>query len=275
MNRYIDDFIKYKIPVFPLGKHSKEPLPGSKGFKDATTDEKIISSWDAENFGIPTGDISAIFVFDCDIKTGVDGLSGFLKILKLNSLDEYIKKYSDALIIKTGSGGYHFYYGIPVGLDHNLRNTININSIQGLDVRGNGGYVVSPGSIHPNGNKYEIIHGSLSNIPLMPEELYRFWYSHDHPNLAEDDFNEPKTPVNLNDDRLSLLVKTGAMIFKKPPVNEGHELLMAFSGAMALRDIDIEKTKLILKDAANFNHWTGKINFATVQDSYNRVKLQK
>ena len=275
MNRYIDDFIKYKIPVFPLGKHSKEPLPGSKGFKDATTDEKIIRSWDAENYGIPTGDISAIFVYDCDIKAGVDGVSGFLKILKVNSLFEYIKKYPDALIIKTGSGGYHFYYGIPTGLDHNLRNTTNINGIKGLDVRGNGGYVVSPGSIHPNGNKYEVMNGSLSNIPLMPEELYGFWYSHDHPDLSDDDFNEPRTSINLNDNKLNLSVKTCAMIFKKTPVNEGHELLMSFSGALALRDIDIEKTKLILNDAAKLNHWNGKIKFATVQDSYNRVKLQK
>lgn len=202
-------------------------------------------------------------------------MTGFLSILKLKSLEEYIKKYRDALIIQTGSGGYQFYYGIPAGMAHNLRNSTNINGIKGLDVRGNGGYVVAPGSIHPNGNEYKIIHGSLSTIPFMPDELYALWYFHDHPDLSEDDFNESRTTININDDRLSLLVKTAAMIFKKTPDNEGNELLMAFSGAMALRDIGIEETKLILKDAANLNHWNGKINYATVQDSYKRVEMQK
>ncbi len=280
INKYIDDYIKNKIPVFLLQPHRKDPIPGSKGFKDWTKDEKIIRSWKTENIGIPTGDISGIFVYDTDIKTGengsigINGLYGFLKILKLNTLDDYIKKYPDAFIVQTGSG-YQIYFRIPPGLDHNLRNTTNINGFKGLDVRGNGGYVVAPGSIHPNGNEYKIIHGSLDKIPLMPEGLYNFWHSHDHPDLLSDDFNEPRMPMNLDDKTLNLDTETTAMIFKKTPVNEGNNLLMAHAGAHALRGVSIENEKIILKEAAALNHWNGKINFATVDDSYKRVEMQK
>lgn len=75
MNKYLDELIKSKIPVFPLGKESKVPLPGSNGFKDHTTEEKIIRSWNAENYGIPTGDISNIFAYDTDIKKDINGLT--------------------------------------------------------------------------------------------------------------------------------------------------------------------------------------------------------
>ena len=281
INRYLDEFIKNRIPLFLLPPHRKDPIPGSRGFKDWTRDEKIIRSWKTENIGIPTGDISGIFVYDTDIKTGengnigINGLYGFLKILKLNTLDDYLKKYPDALIVQTGSGGYHIYFGIPPGLDHNLSIATNINGIKGLDVRGNGGYVVAPGSIHPNGNEYKIIHGSLAQIPFMPDELYNFWYSHDHPEAFSDDFNEAKMPLNLDDKILNLDIETTAMIFKKTPVNEGNNLLMAHAGAHALRGVSIENEKLILKEAAALNHWNGKINFSTVNDSYKRVEMQK
>lgn len=56
------------IPVFPLTPGSKKPLPGSHGFKEATTNEATIRSWwDANpnaNIGLPTGVVFSVLDVD-------------------------------------------------------------------------------------------------------------------------------------------------------------------------------------------------------------------
>jgi Primase C terminal 1 (PriCT-1)./Bifunctional DNA primase/polymerase, N-terminal. len=49
----------------------------------------------------------------------------------------------------TGRGGYHIYYRS----DEKIKNTTNL--YPGIDIRGEGGYVVAPPSIHQNGNYYQ------------------------------------------------------------------------------------------------------------------------
>ncbi|MBA7539789.1 hypothetical protein ES705_32074 [subsurface metagenome] len=44
----------------------------------------------------------------------------------------------------------------------------------GFDVKGEGGYVVGPGSTHPSGKKYKIVRGDMSKIPVIEAELLGF-----------------------------------------------------------------------------------------------------
>jgi hypothetical protein len=46
----------------------------------------------------------------------------------------------------TGGGGRHLYFAHPGGIVHNM---VAIES--GIDLRGDGGFVVAPPSTHPNG----------------------------------------------------------------------------------------------------------------------------
>lgn len=59
----------------------------------------------------------------------------------------------------TGSGGAHYWY---VQTDHGLRNHAGrlpgVGSIPGIDLRGWGGYIIAPPSIHPDGGRYEWLH---------------------------------------------------------------------------------------------------------------------
>jgi Bifunctional DNA primase/polymerase, N-terminal len=55
---------------------------------------------------------------------------------------------------RSGGGSVHRYYRSPA--DREIRNRQGWNGIHGLDVRGHGGYVVLPGSVHPEtGCAYE------------------------------------------------------------------------------------------------------------------------
>ena len=125
------------------GKHPRTP----KGVKDATIRRKTIKAWwnkwpDA-NIGIATGARSGIFVLD------VDGAVGKASLKVLQAEHEQLPK---TVTVETGKGR-HLYFrcdGARVG-----------NSVgklgEGIDVRGDGGYVVGAGSIHVSGSTYTFV----------------------------------------------------------------------------------------------------------------------
>lgn len=138
------------IAVFPLIEKEKKPLTAN-GFKDASTDpEKIEEWWSVHpnaNIGIATGDISGGIVaidMDIDKDKGKDGYHAFLKWC-----DENFLVLPDSWLSITGRGGYHLIYKslFPV--------PSKIGWLEDVDIRANGGYIVAPPSIHPNGTRYE------------------------------------------------------------------------------------------------------------------------
>ncbi len=150
--------------VFPLQPKTKIPATPD-GFKSATTDiEKIESWWNAApyNIGIATGAASgSLLVIDLDVDKGKgkDGKQAAMQWLK-----KYGKDFPKTAIAKTGRGGLHMlFYG-------NGRNKTNL--LPGVDVRGEGGYIVAPPSIHPNGNSYQWL--SALKIAAADETVYAF-----------------------------------------------------------------------------------------------------
>jgi len=130
--------------VFPCKPDGKAPLT-THGCLDATRDPDTIRSWwqrwpDA-NIAIATGAPSGIIVLD------VDGMEG------AESLTALIAEHGplpDTAVVLTGGGGCHLYFKHPGG----LRNAVKIGGWPGLDLRGDGGYVLAPPSVHPNGTRY-------------------------------------------------------------------------------------------------------------------------
>lgn len=138
------------IAVFPLVEKDKKPLT-AHGFKDATTDPEKIEEWwtnhPNSNIGIATGDISGGIVaidMDVDKEKDKDGYHAFLKWC-----DENFLVLPDSWLSITGRGGYHLIYKslFPVPTRNGW--------LEDVDIRANGGYIVAPPSIHPNGTRYE------------------------------------------------------------------------------------------------------------------------
>ena len=143
------EYAKKGFAVFPLKYRDKVPLTRN-GCKDATTDAAQIKAWWQKypnaNIGLATGSVSQnIFVIDLDIDEdrGIDGY---------HSLEDWQREHGDfpeTWTAITGRGGYHLYYRG----NGKIKNRAGI--IDGVDIRGNGGYVVAPPSIHKNGRRYE------------------------------------------------------------------------------------------------------------------------
>lgn len=148
-------YAKQGFPVFPLGKYrendtgEKAKKPACKhGLKDGTTDTTAVAAlFTSEDFnvGCATGrrdDGKYLVVVDVDPGHGGD-----------SSWQELIAKYPEidtaTSCVETGTGGRHYYYLSDV----EIRNSASVLA-PGVDIRGEGGYVVLPPSRHPNGNKY-------------------------------------------------------------------------------------------------------------------------
>lgn len=129
------------IHVFPLVVNGKTPVT-SRGYKDATTDDKRIHEmWQrcrSANIGIATG-ASGLVVIDIDVKHGINGWKAFDDCLeRLGELPGPTRMAS------TPSGGGHLFFRAPEGVE--IRNSAGKLG-PGLDVRARGGYVVAPPSI--------------------------------------------------------------------------------------------------------------------------------
>ncbi len=119
--------------------------PRIKGWQtDASTNPEQIrkwwQKWPNANIGIATGAESGLFVVD------VDGEAGRSSVQELIDEQDW---QPDTLTATTGKGS-HLYFqhpGFPV-----KTNAAQIGV--GIDVRGEGGYVVAPSSLHANGSIY-------------------------------------------------------------------------------------------------------------------------
>ena len=127
------------------GKHPRT----ANGVRDATTDRTIIKAWwnrwpDA-NIGIATGRSSGIFVLD------VDGDVGKASLKELQAEHGRLQK---TVTVMTGKGRHRYFRcdGARVG---NSAGRLG----KGIDVRGDGGYVVAAGSVHNSGAPYRFVDG--------------------------------------------------------------------------------------------------------------------
>jgi Bifunctional DNA primase/polymerase, N-terminal/Primase C terminal 1 (PriCT-1) len=168
---------KFNWPVFPIhsivngqctckkdcNSPGKHPVT-AKGFHAATTDLSQIKKWWTEhpeaNIGIPTGEKSGFIAVDIDPRHG--GNESFKDLTdKYGELPETIEAI-------TGGGGRHILFKHIEGVGNKA------NVVPGIDIRGNGGYIVVAPSIHSSGRAYEWeLSSHPANVSLadMPEWL--------------------------------------------------------------------------------------------------------
>lgn len=138
------------------GKH---PRPQKWPTAGTTNRDQIVKWWEKwpnANVGIVTGQPSGVFVLDFDVRNG-----------GRETLESLFREFPDiqhTFRVKTGGGGWHLYFRNPEG---GVKTDSGV--LPGMDVRGNGGGVISPGSVHISGNVYHIQNDS--RVAVCPEKL--------------------------------------------------------------------------------------------------------
>jgi hypothetical protein len=134
---------RLRWPVFPLKPSSKVPHGAlvPRGVLEATLDASQVKEWwkrapDA-NVGLACG--FGFFVLDVDPRNGGDDTLG--------ELQRTHGPLPDTVMGLTGGGGLHYLFATTEG-------KLKGSAGEGLDVKGPGGYIVAPPSIHPDGGVY-------------------------------------------------------------------------------------------------------------------------
>lgn len=125
-----------------IGKHPKiTDWPNQ-----ATTDPATIRQWwtrPGANIGIPTGTASGFFVLDVDPRHSGDDT--------LRELEAQHGPLPATVESLTGGGGRHILFRYP---GYPVKSSAGVVG-PGLDIRGDGGLIVAPQSLHVSGRRYE------------------------------------------------------------------------------------------------------------------------
>ncbi|MBM4222886.1 MAG: DUF3987 domain-containing protein, partial [Gammaproteobacteria bacterium] len=134
-----------------VGKHPRVKNGSKDGSSDPLMVKKWWNIWPNANIGIVTGSASKICVLDIDPKNG-----------GLDSLSMIQEKYGPLMSssVRSGGQGKHFYFSI---LDDSIKNHVNI--YPGIDIRGEGGYIVAPPSRHKSGDIYQWERLLIDQVP--------------------------------------------------------------------------------------------------------------
>lgn len=132
------------IPVFPVGRQKTPIWPkgkspnGRDGFHAASTEaddiEALFDHPHARGIGMPTGRASNVTVIDVDCGANKKNRNDALAWL-----DQWRDRLRATTVVRTGSGGLHYYCQYTPGIP----NASNVWA-KGVDCRNDGGYVVIP-----------------------------------------------------------------------------------------------------------------------------------
>lgn len=133
------------VAVFPVEPRGKRPRT-RRGFLDASIDPRQVERWwradGNANVGIATGRRSGLVVLDVDGDPGAESLA---------DLERQHGALPRTASVVTPRGGQHYWFKHPGAEVPCSAGRLG----PGLDVRGDGGYVLAPPSVGVNGRRYE------------------------------------------------------------------------------------------------------------------------
>ena len=205
------------------------------GFKNGTKHPKLIAkAWHKyPSAGIGLALPDNLIVIDCDVVKDAEKKpilkDGRPDIIGLKSLQNLILKLDfrdselDTLTVTTQSGGRHVYYKMPEGIP-SFNHT---HALEGLDLKGYGGYVLLPESPGQFG-KYEFL--NLTEIREIPEPLLKWILQ-----LKGSAPGEPKIPEaqDVDDSQILDFVKEIMPVWNQAiKKHMGNELRLAIAGTL-------------------------------------------
>ena len=170
--------IEAGLSIIPIDHTTKRPamdlLPKDangtatwRPYQAAAADEQMVRQWFASGiraFALVTGAVSGnLLVLDFDAL-------GFYEAWR-----EAVGELADGLPVqRTGGGGYHVYLRCPEPGGNLKLAWVECEEEKSgrkiaIETRGEGGYAVAPPSLHPSGDRYEIVSGDLTNVSMVSQ----------------------------------------------------------------------------------------------------------
>lgn len=247
------------IPLhYPLGENEcscknqncssngKHPMT-KNGLKNASQDLVSIENWwrsaPRANIGILTGLESGLVVLDVDPRHGGEE--------SLKNLEIEFGALPKTLAVKTGGDGWHYYFKHPGGKISNKASFRN-----GLDIRGDGGYIVAPPSIHASLKPYQWINPTeqIADIPqwllqLITSPQQTIKKDEQSKSEQESDNSEGFPDGTRND---SLLSVGGFLISKGLPSSDIAKALQALNQSLCHPPLDPSEVDSVVSSLTRY-----------------------
>lgn len=218
-----------------IGKHPRIQGGLTKATTDADQIEQWWTQWPMANIGLRTG--ITLWALDIDPRKGGD--------TELYTLERDHDSLPETPRSKTGGGGAHIVFALPT--EGTIHNRVNVAS--GVDIRGDGGYIVVPPSKHISGQSYTWDSvADLEDTPLAPAPAWLLTLIHTQ---AYDAPTAPDAPIpdgKRNDtlSRMAFAMRKAGMSLK-----EIHTALDAVNQARCRPPLDHEELLLIVDGKRN------------------------
>jgi uracil-DNA glycosylase family 4 len=252
---YVRLYVKNRWCVVPVEQATKLPAIPWADVSFREIPEAEIRAWELGGYGlgIVTGRASGLVVIDVDSDKGRESMDTL-------GLDSPVK-------VRTGGGGLHLYFKYP---DTASKVPNRIGIWPGIDIRGDGGFVVAPPTRHQSGNLYtfecpiEAI--TPENLPSIPATIL--------PDIVQNE--PPKIP-----DYYPTLTKTlppgaadGIAEVLAPHWQEGirHDLSLGLAGMLAKRGYTVDGAYAVIERLAEITgDEEARDRIKTLETTYTRV----
>jgi len=241
-------YVSYSLGVIPLKPGEKVPLVKWEKYQEEPPTIEEVQRWFKEtnnNIAIVCGKVSRnLVVID------FDDTEVYEKFMK--ELDAELKDIiENTWLVKTGKG-YHIYLRVST------EKPVKTGKLPKVDIKGEGGYVVAPPSLHPSGKRYEFVRFSKTTgheIRVISEEQYgkileileKVTQSKLYGGLTEwgEVKDEPKQKGReLTDEQIQEIVKALESVYKQ---GHRHNIIMYLSGWLYNEGVSYESAEKLVK----------------------------
>lgn len=228
-----------KHPCRNPGKHPRT----KHGLREATADKAQIRAWANQyrncNWAAATGAHSGFFVLDVDGEKGRASLA---------ALEKQHSELPGTLSCRTGreDGGEQHYFSYPTDLE--IRSSVG-KVEPGLDIRGEGGYVIIPPSVHRTGRTYEWLNPGAHIAPAPPWLLEVIRASR----CPKKRISGPKFGILIEGERNDGLFRYGSARRRKGAAEaEIYEALLEANARRCCPPLEADEVRKIARSAARY-----------------------
>jgi P4 family phage/plasmid primase-like protien len=291
---YANEYYQKHLSCISLSPKTKKPSISSwEEYKKVPAGKKQIIDWFSngharDNIGVITGKVSGIIVFDID---GQEARTYFEKVVE--DMEDGVKNpVKNTMQIKTGSGNINIVIGFrpeEFGESDLIKNSVvwrgpEKGGHNEIRVKGEGGYIVAPPSIHPNGKRYELVNKVEDLTTLRKVQIYKLVSA-----LTESDGNKRDTKEGTETKEKKVACKCRPQQYKledkdisdivailRQYYREGvrNDLVMYVSGWMKKEGIEYESTLKLIKSLAESDEEI-QARLRTLDETYEKLDFEK
>jgi hypothetical protein len=237
-------YVTYGLSVIPLKPGEKVPLIKWEAYQNTPPSLDEVQKWFKDcsnNIAIVCGRVSGnLVVIDFDDKEVYE------KAIKEIENDQELKDIVDnTWLVQTGKG-FHIY--LRVDSDKPVKST----KLPKIDIKGEGGYVVAPPSLHPSGKRYTFIRFTKTTgheIRVVSEVQYNrlltILEKVTNAKLTWVEVDRRPKEFELTSEQIQGIVKALEPIYKP---DHRHKVILYLTGWLYTRGVSYESAEKLVKE---------------------------